>query len=77
MFLDGSTKYKIDFSFTENEIKFKNTSSLNPTTKDKEVIIPFSTDLTNLETRLTTLESGSGSGSNNLSKLWSISINYE
>jgi hypothetical protein len=26
---------------------------------------------------LTTLESGSGSGSNNLSKLWSISINYE
>jgi hypothetical protein len=44
--LDGLNK-SIDFSFTENEVKFKNTSELNPTTKDKEVIIPYGTDLTN------------------------------
>jgi hypothetical protein len=47
MFLDGSTKYNIDFSFTENEVKFKNISSLNPTTKDKEITVPYGTDLTN------------------------------
>jgi hypothetical protein len=70
MFLDGMDK-SIDFSCTENEVKFKNTSSLNPTTKDKEITIPYGTDLTNLgtditnlETRLTTLENGSVS--NNL-----------
>jgi hypothetical protein len=47
MYLDGQDKYGIDFSFTENEVKFKNTSSLNPATKDKEITIPYGTDLTN------------------------------
>jgi glutaredoxin-related protein len=46
------------FSFTENEIKFENNK------QDKEITIPYGTYLTNLENRLTTLESGSGS--NNL-----------
>jgi hypothetical protein len=43
-------------SCTENNFKIKNTSKIN---YNKEITIPYGIDLTNLETRLTTLESGS------------------
>jgi hypothetical protein len=73
MNVSNGTNYNINFSFTEDEIIFKNTSNIIPAKQNKKIIIPFDTDLTNigtdltnLETRLTTLESGSGSGSNNL-----------
>jgi hypothetical protein len=56
MYLDFSTKYLIDFSFTENEITFENSSNLNPATQNKEIIIPFHTDLRGLEERLADIE---------------------
>jgi hypothetical protein len=62
MYLGEQSKYVIVFSFTEKEIIFNNNSDVNLDTKDKEIIIPFDTDLTNLETRLTTLENGSEEG---------------
>jgi hypothetical protein len=40
-------------SFNENNLKFKNTTEIN---FNKEITISYGTDLTNLETRLTTLE---------------------
>jgi hypothetical protein len=62
MYFGEQSKYAIDFSFTEKEIIFNNNSGINPDTKDKEIIIPFDADLTNLESRLTTLESVSEEG---------------
>jgi hypothetical protein len=50
MYLNGLTKYAIDFSFTENEIIFNNNSNLNPETKNIKIIIPYGIDLTNLPT---------------------------
>jgi hypothetical protein len=57
MYLDGENKYAIDFSFTQDKIIFNNNSDINPETKEKEIIIPFDTDLTYLESRLIALES--------------------
>jgi hypothetical protein len=56
MYLSGTSNYLIDFSFMENEIIFKNFSGRNPETGDKEIIIPFGTDLTDLEEILTIIE---------------------
>jgi hypothetical protein len=56
MYLDGVTNYLIDFSFTDDEIKFKNKSSLNSESQDKEIVIPFNKDLGNIESRLADVE---------------------
>jgi hypothetical protein len=56
---------KCTLSSNENNLKFKNTTEIN---FNKEITIPYGTDLTNLETRLTTLESGSGGGSTDYNK---------
>jgi hypothetical protein len=56
MYLGGGTCYAIEFSFTLNEIKFKNTSSLNPETHNKEIVIRFGMDVGNIESRLVDVE---------------------
>jgi hypothetical protein len=56
MYLDCISKYFINFSFTDDDITFKNTSNLNPETLGKEIVIPFGIDLTDLEERLTIIE---------------------
>jgi hypothetical protein len=45
-----------EFSFNDDEIKFKNTGNYNPETYNKEIIIPYDTDLGNIESRLSDVE---------------------
>jgi hypothetical protein len=46
----------VQFSFTTYNIKFTNSSSRNSATYNKEIIIPFDVDLTNLKTTLAAVE---------------------
>jgi hypothetical protein len=55
-YLDGYDGYKLQFFFTADDITFKNFSSRNPKTKDKEIVTPFDIDLENIESRLKDVE---------------------
>jgi hypothetical protein len=56
MNLIGSVNNLIDFSFTEDDITFRNKSNLKDATKDKEIVISFDIDLGNIESRLINVE---------------------